>query len=181
MCVFLFSFCRKLKLYEEQELTMQVFSEPEISQIENTNDVSASSERRDSYEVSQIGDNTYATILPRNLPHAMVNSSNETNGTIRSLRMPSNSAVSTIENAELADYATLRNISRAPSTVCLTRKKTESDIYSFIHWTHFPFFQFQFQFYSAVRVHRFDVSSAHPKFRRKLCVRNYVASGRCSS
>lgn len=106
-----------MKLYEEQELTMQVFSEPEISQIENLNDVSAQSERRDSYEVSQIGDNTYATILPRNLPHAMANSSNETNGTVRSLRMPSNSAVSTIGNAEVADYATLRNVSRAPSTV----------------------------------------------------------------
>lgn len=97
---------------------MQVFSEPEISQIENTNDVSAQSERRDSYEVSQIGDNTYATILPRNLPHSMA-TNDGTNGTVRSLRMPSNSAVSTIGNGEVADYATLRNISRAPSTVCI--------------------------------------------------------------
>lgn len=97
---------------------MQVFSEPEISQIESTNDVSAQpSGRRDSYEVSQIGDNTYATILPRNLPHAMASSSNEINGTIRSSRMPSNSGVSTIGNAEVADYATLRNVSRAPSAV----------------------------------------------------------------
>lgn len=100
---------------------MQVFSEPEISQIENANVDSVRSERRDSYEVSQIGDNTYATILPRNLPHAMAGSSHETNGTIRSLRMPSNSAVSTIGNAEVADYATLRNVSRAPSTVCLMK------------------------------------------------------------
>lgn len=115
------SFCRKLKLYEEQELTMQVFSEPEISQIENANVNSVQSERRDSYEVSQIGDNTYATILPRNLPHAMAGSSHENNGTIRSLRMPSNSAVSTIGNGEVADYATLRNVSRAPSTVCRTK------------------------------------------------------------
>lgn len=30
-CIFIkiLSFCRKLKLYEEQELTMQVFNEPE--------------------------------------------------------------------------------------------------------------------------------------------------------
>lgn len=120
----LISFCRKLKLYEEQELTMQVFSEPEISQIENVNDVTEQSERRDSYEVSQIGDNTYATILPRNLSLAMANSSNETNGTVRSLRMPSNSAVSIIGNADVADYATLRNVSRAPSTVSLVRRIT---------------------------------------------------------
>lgn len=31
-CIFLRS--RKLKMYEEQELTMQVFSEPEITTIE---------------------------------------------------------------------------------------------------------------------------------------------------
>lgn len=97
---------------------MQVFSEPEISQIENTHDVSAQSERRDSYEVSQIGDNTYATILPRNLPHSMA-VNDGSHGTVRSSRMPSHSAVSTIGNGEVADYATLRNISRAPPTVCL--------------------------------------------------------------
>ncbi|KAK7790843.1 hypothetical protein R5R35_010718 [Gryllus longicercus] len=50
---------QKLKLYEEQELTMQVFSEPEgpgMAAIPNP-----SQERRDSADFSQV-DNTYATI-----------------------------------------------------------------------------------------------------------------------
>lgn len=66
--------------------------------------------RRDSYEVSQIGDNTYATILPRNVGHSIANS--ETNGTYRGSRTAAASS-----NGEIADYATLRNVSRAPSTV----------------------------------------------------------------
>lgn len=37
--VFLF-FSRKMKMYEEQELTMQVFSEPEIATIDNDGIVS---------------------------------------------------------------------------------------------------------------------------------------------
>lgn len=44
-------------------------------------------DRRDSYETSQMGDNTYATIQPRNMS----------------------------QMGEVADYATLRNNSRAPS------------------------------------------------------------------
>lgn len=43
--------------------------------------------RRDSYEISQHGDNTYATIQPRNVSQL----------------------------GEIADYATLRNNSRPPS------------------------------------------------------------------
>ncbi|KAG4077206.1 hypothetical protein HA402_016193 [Bradysia odoriphaga] len=72
---------QKLKLYEEQELTMQVFSEPEMMQS------SPPLARRDSYETSQHGDNTYATIQPRNVS----------------------------QMGEIADYATLRNNSRPPS------------------------------------------------------------------
>lgn len=66
--------------------------------------------RRDSYEVSQLGDNTYATILPRNSGHSVANS--ELNGTVRGNRTAAPSS-----NGEIADYATLRNVSRAPSTV----------------------------------------------------------------
>lgn len=128
-------------MYEEQELTMQVFSEPEISQIETEGVVmvfkfdffcydyakntpftyfpqqpATPLGRRDSYEVSQVGDNTYATILPRNLPQSIINS--EANGTIRDHRLRNSSSISTIGNGEIADYATLRNVNgRAPSTV----------------------------------------------------------------
>lgn len=99
---------------------MQVLSEPEISQMEHSNDMSGELERRNSYEVSQMGDNTYATILPRNMTHMgpMANgSANELNGTVRSLRMASNNGLSTIGNGEIADYATLRNVSRVPPAV----------------------------------------------------------------
>ncbi|XP_014253016.1 cadherin-87A [Cimex lectularius] len=48
---------QKLKLYEEQELTMQVFCEPENNQIP----IQATMERRDSVDLSVV-DNTYATI-----------------------------------------------------------------------------------------------------------------------
>lgn len=131
---------------------MQVFSEPEISQNESSADVSSprsvsrvsfelgESEinetfllqaspksgpmnRRDSYEVSQIGDNTYATILPRNLGHSVANS--EANGTYRGSRTAAASS-----NGEIADYATLRNVSRAPSTV---KAHFDSDIFYFKH------------------------------------------------
>jgi hypothetical protein len=86
-------FPRKLKLYEEQELTMQVFSEPEMLQANNMSlpnpepSPIISLERRDSYEISQAGDNTYATIQPRN---------------------------QSLMGGEVADYATLTN-ARAPS------------------------------------------------------------------
>ncbi|XP_073989842.1 cadherin 87A [Rhodnius prolixus] len=48
---------QKLKLYEEQELTMQVFCEPETNQIP----IQATMERRESVDMSVV-DNTYATI-----------------------------------------------------------------------------------------------------------------------
>lgn len=53
--------------------------------------------------MSQAGDNTYATILPRNVSQSISNSN-----TVRDVGAPS---------IEVADYATLRNNSRAPSTV----------------------------------------------------------------
>ncbi|XP_059616920.1 cadherin-87A [Phlebotomus argentipes] len=85
---------QKLKLYEEQELTMQVFSEPEMMSMNNSSSqqdgLPLTLNRRDSYETSQGGgDNTYATIQPRNI------SSQVGDG--------------------LADYATLRNPSGVPS------------------------------------------------------------------
>lgn len=48
---------QKLKLYEEQELTMQVFCEPENNQLP----IQPGMERRDSVDMSVV-DNTYATI-----------------------------------------------------------------------------------------------------------------------
>lgn len=71
--------------------------------------------RRDSYEVSQIGDNTYATIQPRIPAHSI------TNGDSNGARLRNSSSVSTIGNGEIADYATLRNISNPipPATVIL--------------------------------------------------------------
>ncbi|XP_037922792.1 cadherin-87A [Hermetia illucens] len=75
---------QKLKLYEEQELTMQVFSEPEFC---STSDPSPTTlDRRDSFGTSHAGDNTYATIQPRNGSQI----------------------------ADVADYATLRD-NRVPS------------------------------------------------------------------
>lgn len=54
---------RKLKLYEEQELTMQVFLEPEGLQY-SVDDIN-STDRRNSFDTNITGDNTYATIQPR--------------------------------------------------------------------------------------------------------------------
>lgn len=60
-----------------------------------------------------MGDNTYATIQPRNPTHLMAN------GDGTGARLRNSSSVSTIGNGEIADYATLRNISTVhpPSTV----------------------------------------------------------------
>ncbi|GAB0095360.1 Cadherin-87A [Sergentomyia squamirostris] len=86
---------QKLKLYEEQELTMQVFSEPEMLNAHNSpshqDGLPLTLNRRDSYETSQGGgDNTYATIQPRNIS-------------------------SQVGDNNLADYATLRNPNGVPS------------------------------------------------------------------
>lgn len=78
---------QKLKLYEEQELTMQVFSEPDHSS--NSDGAPAQLDRRNSIEHAHHPvDNTYATIQPRNADNHPLN--------------------------DFADYATLRN-NRAPS------------------------------------------------------------------
>lgn len=68
--------------------------------------------RRDSFEVS--GDNTYATIQPRNPTHSLTN-----NGDSNGSRLRNSGSISTIGNGEIADYATLRNIGPAhpPATV----------------------------------------------------------------
>lgn len=73
--------------------------------------------RRDSYEVSQMGDNTYATILPRN-------ANSDLNGTLRTQRMRNSSFVSTIGNGDMADYATLRNVNRQPPSAVRILMKT---------------------------------------------------------
>lgn len=114
--------CRKLKLYEEQELTMQVFSEPDMmSQVVDT--ISASQpasvilmDRRNSYELaSQIDDNTYATIQPR---HHLVAASHQIGGGGGSSGGGGGGG-----GAEIADYATLRNNSRAPSVSSTLKMK----------------------------------------------------------
>lgn len=74
-----------------------------------------------------MGDNTYATILPRN----MMPSNGDIIGTMRGPRLGNGSSVSTIGNGEIADYATLRNVSghvHPPSTV-IEKKKS---IYNFL-------------------------------------------------
>nr|XP_040218321.2 cadherin-87A isoform X1 [Anopheles coluzzii]XP_049463650.1 cadherin-87A isoform X1 [Anopheles coluzzii]XP_049463651.1 cadherin-87A isoform X1 [Anopheles coluzzii]XP_049463652.1 cadherin-87A isoform X1 [Anopheles coluzzii]XP_049463653.1 cadherin-87A isoform X1 [Anopheles coluzzii]XP_049463654.1 cadherin-87A isoform X1 [Anopheles coluzzii] len=146
---------QKLKLYEEQELTMQVFSEPEMSQQQSMNhsnstnssqdppsqlsltlgldhhhqlhhhqQSAAHQQRRDSYDLSQAGDNTYATIQPRNYGTSnlstVLGSSLAPPGALSSSGVTSPSATS---SSEVADYATLRN-SRAPSQLFEFRGST---------------------------------------------------------
>lgn len=118
---------RKLKLYEEQELTMQVFSEPD--HISNS-DAPGHLDHRSSLEQVHHGqsvDNTYATIQPRNNQNRLTAGSGS-NGGGGSISMRSGGAGSAggIGGAGLlltrvdphvndfADYATLRN-NRAPS------------------------------------------------------------------
>ncbi|XP_064554770.1 cadherin-87A isoform X3 [Drosophila montana] len=118
---------QKLKLYEEQELTMQVFSEPD--HISNS-DAPGHLDHRSSLEQVHHGqsvDNTYATIQPRNNQNRLTAGSGS-NGGVGSISMRSGGAASAggIGGAGLlltrvdphvndfADYATLRN-NRAPS------------------------------------------------------------------
>ncbi|XP_058466683.1 cadherin-87A isoform X2 [Malaya genurostris] len=139
---------QKLKLYEEQELTMQVFSEPELTQQQhqqqqqqqqlnsaNTTSSSINQEqalvlgldRRDSYELSQGGgDNTYATIQPRNYTSNLSAVLGTGIGSISGGGgapgggggvggMGIGAGVGSLGlSGEMSDYATLRN-SRAPS------------------------------------------------------------------
>uniref|UniRef100_A0A1A9VG57 Cadherin domain-containing protein n=1 Tax=Glossina austeni TaxID=7395 RepID=A0A1A9VG57_GLOAU len=95
---------QKLKLYEEQELTMQVFSEPD--HVSNLDVPTNLEQRNSSDQIHHTMDNTYATIQPRNSNHTVNPSGN--NG--RNLDM------TRIEPhmADFADYATLRN-NRTPS------------------------------------------------------------------
>ncbi|XP_053682239.1 cadherin-87A [Sabethes cyaneus] len=125
---------QKLKLYEEQELTMQVFSEPELTQQQqqqiSSNNTSPSInqeqalvlglDRRDSYELSQGGgDNTYATIQPRNFTSnlsAVLGSGvgSGSGGGGGGVALSSGTAGCLGLSGEMSDYATLRN-SRPPS------------------------------------------------------------------
>lgn len=67
-------------------------------------------DRRNSYEISQMGDNTYATILPRSMPHA--------GGSGSSPMTDGGGSGGTGSRNDIADYATLRtNNSRAPQAV----------------------------------------------------------------
>lgn len=111
---------RKLKLYEEQELTMQVFSEPDMmSQVVDSVASHPGSvilmDRRNSYELaSQIDDNTYATIQPRHhlLPAAHQIGGGGSGGGGGG---GGGGVVGGVGGTEIADYATLRNNSRPPS------------------------------------------------------------------
>ncbi|PSN52632.1 hypothetical protein C0J52_14597, partial [Blattella germanica] len=84
--VFLSSAQKKLKLYEEQELTMQVFCEPENMGLA-ANTPQPPMERRDSADFSQV-DNTYATIQ-------------------HPTRRGSLNAVMSMSGEDMGDYATL--------------------------------------------------------------------------
>ncbi|XP_055585161.1 cadherin-87A [Uranotaenia lowii] len=165
---------QKLKLYEEQELTMQVFSEPELTQqhqqqqqqqLNNSSNSTSSTisgsgmggaglglvggailhqeqsslvlaglaERRDSYELSQGGgDNTYATIQPRNYATNLSTVLGSGGGGGGGTGVGSGGAGGPVPgnagalvaagfglSGEMADYATLRN-SRAPSNLAMT-------------------------------------------------------------
>jgi hypothetical protein len=125
LCVFY----RKLKLYEEQELTMQVFSEPnEIQMPPDNQQIQHNSITQNllsmepppsllldnpyDYDLSHLndgrgGDNTYATIQPRDYS----SNHHKNNNNISS----SNNLINSNSNNLLdADYATLRD-TRVPS------------------------------------------------------------------
>ncbi|XP_050101039.1 cadherin-87A isoform X1 [Anopheles aquasalis] len=144
---------QKLKLYEEQELTMQVFSEPDMSQQQSMNNSNSTNSagspdpssqlsltlgldhqlhhpqqqphlRRDSYDMSQAGDNTYATIQPRN--YGTSNLSTVLGSSLTPAgggALGSSGVTSATSSSEVADYATLRN-SRAPSQLFEFRGST---------------------------------------------------------
>lgn len=96
---------------------MQVFSEPDMmSQVVDTVASHPASailmDRRNSYELaSQIDDNTYATIQPRH--HQLSGGGGSSGGALGI--SGSVGGVGGVGGVEIADYATLRNSSRAPS------------------------------------------------------------------
>ncbi|XP_037950631.1 cadherin-87A [Teleopsis dalmanni] len=99
---------QKLKLYEEQELTMQVFSEPDHI---STSESPAQLDHRNNMELGHhTVDNTYATIQPRNSNHGP-------GSNIGITGLNSGVVVGRMDHQHMndfADYATLRN-NRAPS------------------------------------------------------------------
>lgn len=90
---------------------MQVFSEPEMVQCDASLSPASGAavvlNRRNSYEASQMGDNTYATIQPRSMAAAAAGHA--------SAAAAAAAGQSLMGGAEQADYATLRNGSGAPS------------------------------------------------------------------
>uniref|UniRef100_A0A1I8MKU3 Cadherin domain-containing protein n=1 Tax=Musca domestica TaxID=7370 RepID=A0A1I8MKU3_MUSDO len=104
---------QKLKLYEEQELTMQVFSEPD--HISNS-DIQGHMDHCGSMEQQHVVDNTYATIQPRN----HVGNSGGMVGGGNGQQHPNNGGGPSSHGRmdphmnDFADYATLRN-NRVPS------------------------------------------------------------------
>ncbi|EDV49453.2 uncharacterized protein Dere_GG17179 [Drosophila erecta] len=115
---------QKLKLYEEQELTMQVFSEPDhISNSEAPGHMDHRSSLEQVHHVGQTVDNTYATIQPRNNQNRLTGGGGAGGGSMRSGGGASAGGVGGAglllarvdpHMNEFADYATLRN-NRAPS------------------------------------------------------------------
>nr|XP_036675635.1 cadherin-87A [Drosophila suzukii] len=115
---------QKLKLYEEQELTMQVFSEPDhISNSEAPGHLEHRSSLEQVHHVGQSVDNTYATIQPRNNQNRLTGGGGAGGGSMRSGGGASAGGVGGAglllarvdpHMNEFADYATLRN-NRAPS------------------------------------------------------------------
>ncbi|XP_017083648.2 LOW QUALITY PROTEIN: cadherin-87A [Drosophila eugracilis] len=115
---------QKLKLYEEQELTMQVFSEPDhISNSETQGHLDHRSSLEQVHHVGQSVDNTYATIQPRNNQNRITGSGGAGGGSMRSGGGASAGGIGGAglllarvdpHMNEFADYATLRN-NRAPS------------------------------------------------------------------
>lgn len=106
--------------------------------------------RRNSYEVSQMGDNTYATILPRN-------TNSDLAGTIRTQRMRNSSFVSTIGTGDMADYATLRNVSRTPPSA--------------VRGNSMRFFQF----FALVPLDMCHFHDLFPRFRRCIVISRFFS------
>ena len=131
---------RKLKLYEEQELTMQVFSDPNEIQMPNDNGMSVARHQNLTtqnligletppsllldglYELDQLNDggigiletdNTYATIQPRTYNN---NDNRNNNNLINGSNTNSNSI-----NLIDTDYATLRSSNAPPPVSYITQ------------------------------------------------------------
>ncbi|XP_061400398.1 cadherin-87A [Musca vetustissima] len=108
---------QKLKLYEEQELTMQVFSEPD--HISNS-DIQGHMDHCGSMEQQHVVDNTYATIQPRNHGGNSTGMVGGGGGGVNGGQNPNNGVGPSSHGRidphmnDFADYATLRN-NRVPS------------------------------------------------------------------